>query len=100
VQRGINQQLTNISELVSSSTPTTDANAQLPTFLPSHNLADSVTTDGGGSGSSSTSASTATLPNLQQQEEAQTLFTHLQSLVPPNLLTSLCDMITDSVRDP
>jgi len=104
-QKGVNQQLTNLSELMSFSTPTTDADAQLPTLSSSRDLADFVMTDGGSSGSSSTSASTATLPDLQQQEEAQpptsqTLFTCLQSSIPPDLLTSLHDMITDSVRDP
>jgi len=68
-QKGVNQQLTNLSASVSSSAPTTDTDAQL--LSSSRDLADSVTTDGGSSGSSSTSASTATLPDLQQQEKAQ-----------------------------
>jgi len=103
-QKGINQQLVSLSESVPPSTPTTDADAQLPTPSSSRDLADSVTTDGGSSGSSSTSVSTAMLPDLQQQEDAQsptpqTLFTRLQSSIPPDLLTSLRDTIPDSVRD-
>ncbi|KAI0291151.1 hypothetical protein BC826DRAFT_1023951 [Russula brevipes] len=58
------------------------------------------------------SASTATLPGpqqeqpQQQQEQAQspnseqTLFTRLQSSLPPDLITSIRDTIPDSVRHP
>jgi hypothetical protein len=58
--------------------------------------------------SSSASASTATLPDPQQQQRpdeaqsslnAQTLFTRLQSSLPPDLLTGLRDTISDSLRD-
>jgi hypothetical protein len=102
-QRGLNNQ---ISTTVSA--PASDTNAQLPTTSLSRDLIDTSTADGEGSASSSTSASTATLPDPQQQQRpdeaqsslnAQTLFTRLQSSLPPDLLTGLRDTIPDSVRD-
>jgi hypothetical protein len=63
----------------------------------SRETTDTSTADGEGSASSSTSASTATLPDPQQH--AQTLFTRLQSSLPPDLLTGLRDTIPEGVRD-
>ena len=70
----------------------------------SHDLIDTTTTDGESSASSSASASTATLPDPQRQQAQQhpgahTLFTRLQSSLPPDLLTTLRDTIPDSVRN-
>ena len=98
-QRGLNS-------TTLSAAPASDANAQPATASPSHDLTDISTGDGEGSASSSTSASTATLPDPQQRPDeaqsslnAQTLFTRLQSSLPPHLLTGLRDTIPDSVRD-
>jgi hypothetical protein len=113
-QKGINQQLATLS--VSAPVLATDAadGQQHPTSSTSsstRDLADSITTDGGESSStsSSTSASTATLPDPQRPEQeqegarspTQTLFTRLQSSLPPDLLTTIRDTIPipDSVRD-
>lgn len=106
-QRGLNNQIsTTVS--ATSPAPASDTNAQLPTASLSRDLIDTSTADGEGSASSSTSASTATLPDPQQQQRpdeaqsslnAQTLFTRLQSSLPPDLLTGLRDTIPDSVRD-
>ena len=106
-QRGLNQQIsTNLS--TASPTPASDTNAELSTASSSRDLIDISTADGEGSASSSTSASTATLPDPQQQrrpDEAQsslntqTLFTRLQSSLPPDILTGIRDTIPDSVRD-
>jgi len=108
-QTGLNKQ---ISTTLSAAppTPASDTNAQSSTASSSRDLSDISTADGEGSASSSTSASTATLPDPQQQQQqrpneaqpslnAQTLFTRLQSSLPPDLLTGLRDTIPDSVRD-
>ena len=108
-QRELNKQ---ISTTLSSASPTpaSDTDAQSSTASSSLDLVDNSTADGEGSASSSTSASTATLPDPQQQQRqrpdeaqsslnAQTLFTRLQSSLPPDLLTGLRDTIPDSVRD-
>jgi hypothetical protein len=115
-QKGINQQLATIS--VSTPVPTADADAQPTASSSTRDLAASITTDSGESSStsSSASASTATLPDPQQQQQqqqqqqpqerawspTQTLFTRLQSSLPPDLLTTIRDTIPipDSVRDP
>jgi hypothetical protein len=107
-QRGINNQIsTTVS--TASPAPASDTNdAQSSTASSTRDLIDISTADGEGSASSSTSASTATLPDPQQQQRpdeaqsslnAQTLFTRLQSSLPPDLLTGLRDTIPDSVRD-
>jgi hypothetical protein len=106
-QRGLNNQIsTNLS--TTSPTPASDTNAESSTASSSRDLIDISTADGEGSASSSTSASTATLPDPQQQQRpdeaesslnAQTLFTRLQSSLPPDILTGLRDTIPDSVRD-
>lgn len=104
-QRGLNKQ---ISTTLSSTSPTpaSDTDVQSPTTSSTRDSADISTADGEGSASSSTSASTATLPDPQQRPDeaqsslnAQTLFTRLQSSLPPDLLTGLRDTIPDSVRD-
>jgi hypothetical protein len=109
-QKGINKQLATLS--VSAPVPAADADAQPTASTSTRDLADSITTDGGESSStsSSASASTATLPDPQQQQQpqerawspTQTLFTRLQSSLPPDLLTTIRDTIPipDSVRDP
>jgi hypothetical protein len=106
-QKGLNQQISTTLP-TTSPTPASDTNAQSSTASSSRDLIDISTADGEGSASSSTSASTATLPDPQQQQQpdeaqsslnAQTLFTRLQSSLPPDLLTGLRDTIPDSVRD-
>ena len=128
-QQGLNKQLATLS--VSSPAPASDSapsasasttDAEEPTASSSRDTIDSTTpTDGKSSASSSTSALTATLPdNLQQQQQqqqeeeqsqlppptgdsqTQTLFSRLQSSLPPDLLGTLRETIPipDSVRDP
>lgn len=100
---------------VSPPAPASDTDAQPSTASSSRDIIDLTTADGESSASSSASASTATLPDPQQQQQpqqqqrqgpdqaqspnAQTLFTRLQSSLPPDLLTSLRETIPDSVRD-
>ena len=111
-QRGLNNQISTTLP-TTASPPASDTNAQSSTASSSRDLIDISTADGEGSASSSTSASTATLSDPQQQQQqqpqgpdstqsslnAQTLFTRLQSSLPPDLLTGLRDTIPDSVRD-
>ncbi|KAF8265350.1 hypothetical protein EI94DRAFT_1831256 [Lactarius quietus] len=96
-QKGLNEQFATLS--VNSSTPTAESSTP-----PSRDLSDTTPTDGESSEPSSASASTATLPDPQQERQpqspnAQTLFTRLQSSLPPDLLTTLRETIPDSVRD-
>ena len=96
---------------VSPPAPASDTDAQPSTASSSRDVIDLTTADGESSASSSASASTATLPDPQQQQQqrqgpdqaqspnAQTLFTRLQSSLPPDILTSLRETIPDSVRD-
>ncbi len=104
-QKGLNTTLS-----VAPPAPASDTDAQSSAASSSRDLNDISTADEEGSASSSTSASTATLPDPQQQQQqrpdeaqsspnAQTLFTRLQSSLPPDLLTSIRDTIPDSVRD-
>jgi len=106
-QKGLNKQISTTLPAASPA-PASDTNAQPSTASSSRDLTDISTADGEGSASSSTSASTATLSDPQQQQRpdetqsslnAQTLFTRLQSSLPPDLLTGLRDTIPDSVRD-
>src|SRR6267154_1233916 len=107
-QRGLNNQ-TSTTLSTATPSPASDTDAPSSTASSSRDLIDTSTADGEGSASSSTSASTATLPDPQQQQQrpdeeqsslnAQTLFTRLQSSLPPDLLTGLRDTIPDSVRD-
>ena len=106
-QRGLNNQISSTLSTASPA-PASDTSAQSSAASSSGDLIDISTADGEGSASSSTSASTATLPGPQQQQQpdeaqsslnAQTLFTRLQSSLPPDLLTGLRDTIPDSVRD-
>jgi hypothetical protein len=112
-QRGLNEQISTTLS-TASPTPASDTNAQSSTASSSRDLNDISTADGEGEGegegsaSSSTSASTATLPDPQRQQRpdeaqsslnAQTLFTRLQSSLPPDLLTGIRETIPDSVRD-
>ena len=100
-QKGFNEQFATLS--VNSPSPT--AEGEIPTAATdsSRDLNDTTTTDGESSASSSASASTATLPDQPQQAQqhpgAHTLFTRLQSSLPPDLLTTLRDTLPDSVRD-
>lgn len=95
---------------VSPPAPASDTDAQPSTASSSRDIIDLTTAYGESSASSSASASTATLPDPQQQQprqgpdqaqspNAQTLFTRLQSSLPPDILTSLRETIPDSVRD-
>ncbi|KAN0107375.1 hypothetical protein V8E52_010206 [Russula decolorans] len=108
-QRGLNNQISTTLPAASPA-PASDTDTQSSTASSSRDLIDISTADGEGSASSSSSASTATLPGPQQQQlqrpdeaqsslNAQTLFTRLQSSLPPDLLTGLRDTIPDSVRD-
>ena len=110
-QKGLNEQFGTLT--VDSSTSTSESDTQAATTPPSRDLADTTTTDGESSEPSSTSASTATLPGPQQQDEQRqaqqqdpsaahtttTLFTRLQSSIPPDILTTLRETLPDSVRD-
>jgi len=105
-QKGLNEQFTTLT--VNSSTSTTESDIQAASTPPSRDLVDATTTDGESSAPSSTSASTATLPDPQQGEQRQaqqdpsaqtTIFTRLQSSLPPDLLTTLRETLPDSVRD-
>ena len=108
-QKGLNKQLST-TLTASSSAPASDTDAQSSIASSSRDIIDLTTADNEGSPSSSTSASTATLADPQQHQQqrpdqaqqppnAQTLFTRLQSTLPPDLLTSLRETIPDSVRD-
>ncbi|KAH9023134.1 hypothetical protein EDB84DRAFT_1509492 [Lactarius hengduanensis] len=104
-QKGLNEQLATLS--VNSPTPTTERDMPTAPTSSSRDLVDATTADGESSAPSSASASTATLPDPQQEQQrqpqqhpnAQTLFTRLQSSLPPDLLTTLRDTLPDSVRD-
>ncbi|KAH9062333.1 hypothetical protein EDB87DRAFT_1606425 [Lactarius vividus] len=101
-QKGLNEQLATLS--VNSPTPTAERNVPAEATSSSHDLVDATTTDGESSAPSSASASTATLSDPQQGQpqqhpNVQTLFTRLQSSLPPDLLTTLRDTLPDSVRD-
>ncbi|KAH9160048.1 hypothetical protein EDB89DRAFT_949926 [Lactarius sanguifluus] len=102
-QKGLNEQFATL-------TPTAERDMPMAATSSSRDLVDATTTDGESSAPSSASASTATLPDLQQEQERQpqqpqqhpnpqTLFTRLQSSLPPDLLTTLRDTLPDSVRD-
>ena len=69
----------------------------------SRELVDVTAIDDEGSTPSSASASTATLSDPHQENQqhpgAHTLFTRLQSSLPPDLLTTLRDTLPDSVRN-
>ncbi len=105
-QKGLNEQFATLS--VNSPTPTAERDMPAATTSSSGDLVDATTTDGESSAPSSASASTATLPDPQQEQQqpqqpqqhpgAQTLFTRLQSSLPPDLLTTLRDTLPDSVR--
>jgi hypothetical protein len=108
-QKGLNKQLST-TVTASSSAPASDTDAQSSIASSSRDIIDLTTADNEGSPSSSTSASTATLADPQQHQpqrpdqaqqppNAQTLFTRLQSTLPPDLLSSLRETIPDSVRD-
>jgi hypothetical protein len=109
-QKGLNKQLSTTF----SAAPTSDTDAQPSTASSSRDIIDLTTADNESLASSSTSASTATLADPQQQQQqqqerqrpdqaqspnAQTLFTRLQSTIPPDLFTSIRETIPDSVRD-
>jgi hypothetical protein len=103
-QKGLNEQFTTLS--VNSSTPTAETDTPAEGTPPSRDLVDTTTPDGESSATSSASASTATLPDPhqeerqpQQQPDSPTLFTRLQSSLPPDLLSTLRETIPDSVRD-
>ncbi|KAH9161068.1 hypothetical protein EDB89DRAFT_809764 [Lactarius sanguifluus] len=107
-QKGLNEQFATLS--VNPLTPTAERDMPMAATSSSRDLVDATTTDGECSAPSSASASTATLPDPQQEQErqpqqpqqdpnAQTLFTRLQSSLPPDLLTTLRDTLPDSVRD-
>ncbi|KAH9037049.1 hypothetical protein EDB85DRAFT_2142619 [Lactarius pseudohatsudake] len=104
-QKGLNEQLATLS--VNSPTPTAERDITTAPTSSSRDLVDATTADGESSAPSSASASTATLPDPQQEQQrqpeqhpnAQTLFTRLQSSLPPDLLTTLRDTLPDSVRD-
>src|SRR5216684_260079 len=104
-QNGLNRHISTTLSAASPA-PASDTDTQPSTASSSRDLIDIPTADGEGSASSSTSASTATLPDPQQRPDQaqpppneQTLFTRLQSSLPPDLLTSIRDTIPDSVRD-
>ncbi|KAH8976495.1 hypothetical protein EDB83DRAFT_2502286 [Lactarius deliciosus] len=104
-QKGLNEQFATLS--VNPLIPTAERDMPMAATSSSRDLVDATTTDGESSAPSSASASTATLPDPQQEQErqpqqhtnAQTLFTRLQSSLPPDLLTTLRDTLPDSVRD-
>ncbi|KAH8997648.1 hypothetical protein EDB86DRAFT_891397 [Lactarius hatsudake] len=104
-QKGLNEQLATLS--VNSPTPTAERDMPTAPTSSSRDLVDATTADGESSAPSSASASTATLPDPQQEQQrqpqehpnAQTIFTRLQSSLPPDLLTTLRDTLPDSVRD-
>ena len=96
-QKGLNEQFATLS--VNSSTPAAEGDTPAEGTSSSRDLVDTTTPDGESSATSSASASTATLPDPQQDASSQTLFTRLQSSLPPDLLTTLRETIPDSVRD-
>ena len=96
-QKGLNEQFATLS--VNSSTPVAEGDTPAEGTPSSRDLVDTTTPDGESSATSSASASTATLPDPQQDASSQTLFTRLQSSLPPDLLTTLRETIPDSVRD-
>ncbi|KAI9459247.1 hypothetical protein BJY52DRAFT_390514 [Lactarius psammicola] len=106
-QKGFNEQFATLS--VNSPTPAAERDTPTVATSSSRDLVDAITTDGESSATSSASASTATLPDPQQEQQpqlqqaqqnpgAQTLFTRLQSSLPPDLLTTLRDTLPESVR--
>ena len=96
-QKGLNEQFATLS--ANSSTPAAEGDTPAEGTSSSRDLVDTTTPDGESSATSSASASTATLPDPQQDASSQTLFTRLQSSLPPDLLTTLRETIPDSVRD-
>ena len=103
-QKGLNEQFATLS--VNSSTPAAEGDTLGEGTPSSRDLVDTTSPDSESSATSSASASTATLPDPQQDEiqpqqltSSQTLFTRLQSSLPPDLLTTLRETIPDSVRD-
>ena len=103
-QKGLNEQFATLS--VNSSTPAAEGDTPAEGTPSSRDLVDTTSPDSESSVTSSASASTATLPDPQQDEiqpqqltSSQTLFTRLQSSLPPDLLTTLRETIPDSVRD-